>query len=147
MPRMKVTLMSSCSSCPSRGELGGNNMKIAVSTSEKNVEALLDARFGRCTYFQIHDTENGEVKVVENSGNLSNGGAGIAASQQLIDENIDVIITGNLGPNAFKIIDKANVKAYKCESISVGDALEKYKKNELEEITFPGLAHSGMGGK
>ena len=32
-----------------------------------------------------------------------------------IDEKVDVIITGNPGLNAFKLIDVAHVKAYKCE--------------------------------
>lgn len=121
-------------------------MKIVVSSSGKKIEDLLDIRFGRCEYFQIHDTESGEVKVVENKGNLAQGGAGIAAAQQIIDENAGVIITGNLGPNAFKIIDKANIKVCKCESIEVKVALERYKKGELSDIKQAGPAHSGMGG-
>lgn len=120
-------------------------MKIAISSTGKDLDSILDSRFGRCDYFQIHDTDNGEIKVIENSGKSSSGGAGIAASQQLIDENIDVIITGNLGPNAFKIIDKANVKLYKCENISIKAVLEKYNNNELEEINLAGPAHHGMG--
>ena len=56
-------------------------------------------------------------------------------------EDVDVIITGNLGPNAFKLIDVSHVKAYKCEDISITSVLEKYNKNELEEISFSGPAH------
>ena len=47
--------------------------------------------------FQIHDTENGEFNAIENKGQMSGGGAGIAAAQQIIDEKVDAIITGNLG--------------------------------------------------
>lgn len=120
-------------------------MKIAISATGRDMESLLDMRFGRCDFFQIHDSESGEVKVVENKGQLSDGGAGIAASQQLVDENVNVIITGNLGPNAFKIIEKTEIKTYKCGSISIKSALEKFKNNELEEITTAGPAHNGMG--
>lgn len=119
-------------------------MKIAISATGKNKDSLLDVRFGRCEYFQIYNSENGEFLAVPNSGLSCSGGAGIAASQQLIDENVEVIITGNFGPNAFKITEKAGVKAYKCDSISIEAALEKYKSNELEEITFAGPAHNGM---
>lgn len=120
-------------------------MKIAISAVGKNIDSILDPRFGRCEYFQIHDTDSGEVKIVENAGKVSSGGAGIAAAQQLIDENVDVIITGSLGPNAFKIIEKADVKAYKCGNISMKDVLENYNDGKLERISLAGPAHNGMG--
>lgn len=119
-------------------------MKIAISAEEKNIDSLIDVRFGRCEYFQIHDTNSKEVIVVENSGLTCSGGAGIVASQQLIDENVNVIITGNLGPNAFEIIEKAEVRAYKCGKISVKSALKKFGDNELEEIKIATKAHNGM---
>lgn len=120
-------------------------MKIAISAAGKNKDNLLDVRFGRCEFFQIYDNESGEFKVIENSGKSSSGGAGIVASQQLVDEEVNVIITGNLGPNAFKIIEKAEIKSYKCGSISIEAALEKFNNGELEEITLAGPAHHGMG--
>ena len=119
-------------------------MKIAISATGKTTDDLLDMRFGRCEYFQIHDTENEEIKILENKGKTASGGAGIAAANQLIDENVDVIITGNLGPNAFEIIEKAEIKAYKCDTISIKSALEKYNNNELEEIKIAGAAHHGI---
>ena len=118
-------------------------MKICISASGKNNDSLLDVRFGRCEYFQIHDTDTGEIKVVENEAKSASGGAGIAASNQLINENVDVIITGNLGPNAFGLIKKEGIKAYKCESMAVSLALEKYNNGELQEITMSGPAHHG----
>ena len=116
-------------------------MKIAISANGENNESILDVRFGRCEYFQIHDTEKKEVQILENLGKSASGGAGIVAANQLIDENVNVIITGNLGPNAFKLIDVSHVKAYKCEDISITAVLEKYNNNELEEISFSGPAH------
>lgn len=119
-------------------------MKIAISSTGKTMENLLDMRFGRCEYFQIYDTESKEVKILENEGQNASGGAGIIASNQLVDEKVDVIITGNFGPNAFEIIEKAGVKAYKCESISITSVIEKYNKGELEQISMSGPAHHGM---
>ncbi|EDU36549.1 NifB/NifX family molybdenum-iron cluster-binding protein [Clostridium sporogenes] len=119
-------------------------MKIAISSTGKTMENLLDMRFGRCEYFQIHDTESKEVKILENEGRNASGGAGIVASNQLVDEKVDVIITGNFGPNAFEIIEKAGVKAYKCESISITLVIEKYNKGELEQINMSGPAYHGM---
>ncbi|EPY2273917.1 NifB/NifX family molybdenum-iron cluster-binding protein [Clostridium sporogenes] len=119
-------------------------MKIAISSTGKTMENLLDMRFGRCEYFQIHDSESKEVKILENEGQNASGGAGIVASNQLVDEKVDVIITGNLGPNAFEIIEKAGIKAYKCESVAINSAIDKYNKGELEQISMSGPAHHGM---
>lgn len=116
-------------------------MKIVISAAGKTSENLLDMRFGRCEYFQIHDTESGEVQILENKGQNSSGGAGIVASNQLIEEKVDVIITGNLGPNAFELIEKAEIKAYKCRSIAISLVLEKYNKGELVEIKMSGPAN------
>ena len=115
-------------------------MKIAISSAGKTSEDLLDTVFGRCEYFQIHDTESGNIKVIENKGKTASGGAGIVASNQLVDENVDVIITGNLGPNAFEIIEKSEIKAYKCDNIVINSVLLKYSKGELEQLKMSGSA-------
>lgn len=120
-------------------------MKIAISASGKGMDSTLDMRFGRCEYFQIHDNESKEVRVVENKGQMSGGGAGIAAAQQLIDENVDVIITGNLGPNAFKLIEKSGIKTFKCNPVPVSMVLEEYNNGDLPELKEAGEAHQGMG--
>ncbi|EHN13269.1 NifB/NifX family molybdenum-iron cluster-binding protein [Clostridium sporogenes] len=119
-------------------------MKIAISSTGKTMENSLDIRFGRCKYFQIYDIESKEVKILENEGQNASGGAGIVASNQLVDEKIDVIITGNLGPNAFEIIEKSGIKAYKCEPVAINVAIDKYNKGELEQISMSGPAHHGM---
>lgn len=118
-------------------------MKIGISATGKNKDSLLDERFGRCEYFQIYNTTSGEIKVIENKAKSVSGGAGIAASNQLIDEKVDVIITGSLGPNAFDLIEKEGIKAYKCESIAISSVLKKYNNGELQEINMPGSAYHG----
>lgn len=119
-------------------------MKIAISTYGEEIDSSLDVRFGRCKYFQVHDTENGEIKILQNKGQFSEGGAGIAAAQQIIDEKVDVIITGSLGPNAFKIINKAGIEAYKCESIIISSVIERFQKGELNKLTRSGPSHQGI---
>ena len=104
----------------------------------------LDRRFGRCEFFIIYDTETKESVSIVNSGASAAGGAGIAAASQILEHNPQVVITGNLGPNAFEIIEKAEVKAYSCEVVSITEAVEKYQKNELSLISAAGGAHHGM---
>lgn len=119
-------------------------MKIGISTVGKEGKDMLDKRFGRCDYFQVYDTESKETVALENEGKAAKGGAGIAAAQQLLDQKVDAVITGNLGPNAFMILEKAQIKAYQCETGTVEDAIEKYQSNELSELTQAGPSHQGV---
>lgn len=119
-------------------------MKIGLSSKGKDLGSILDLRFGRCSYFLIYDMERDSFKVIENKGLKSEVGAGIAAVQQLIDEGVDIIITGKLGPNAFNIVEKSNIEALKGENIPIKSIIEKYKKGELSKLKEAGPAHHGM---
>lgn len=117
-------------------------MKIAISSSGKTLDSVLDLRFGRCDYFIIVENEN--VSCIENKGASCGGGAGIAAAQQIIDEKVEAVITGSVGPNALEPLLKSNINIYKSSAIPVELALEKFKKGELSEITQAGPSHHGM---
>ncbi len=119
-------------------------MKIAISSAGQNKESFLDKRFGRCNYFLIFNTENGEYKAIKNEGGTASGGAGIAAASQVIEEDVAIIITGNLGPNAFELIEKTEIKVFGCSEIPVIQAIEMFNSNQLLEIKAAGNAHQGM---
>lgn len=118
-------------------------MKIAISTNGTTEDSLLDQRFGRCKYFQIYDTDTKCFSLIENKGFTASGGAGIASSNQLIDEGIKIIITGSLGPNAFDIISESEIQAYKCSSLPINEIIDKYNNGELEKINSCGVSHHG----
>lgn len=109
-------------------------MKIAVSATGQNKDDLLDRRFGRCDYFQIFDTKTMQHEIIVNEGVSAEGGAGIAAASQVTELNVNVVITGDLGPNAFELLEKSQIAAYTCESISVDQAIERFQKNQLSRI-------------
>lgn len=119
-------------------------MKIAVSSTGQNKESLLDRRFGRCDYFQIFDTETKQYDVIVNNGVSAEGGAGIAAASQAIEENVSIVITGNLGPNAFELLEKSGIKSYSCEALPVFQTIDLFQENQLSEIVFAGKSHHGM---
>lgn len=122
-------------------------MKIAISCLGREMEDNLDLRFGRCSFFVIYDSSKGVSYTLENKGQASGGGAGIAASQQIIDENVEVVITGNMGPNAYNLMNSSGIKVYSCKEVSCLDAVKLYEKNELTEITAAGPSHMGMNSK
>lgn len=126
-------------------KMGGNNMKIGLSSSGKDLDSSLDLRFGRCPYFIIYDLDTEEITTIENKGAKASGGAGIAAAQQIIDESVEAVITSKVGPNAHELLVDADVKIYQGKSIPGKLLIESYKKGELEEIKESGPAHNGGG--
>lgn len=110
-------------------------MLIAISSKGNSMESMMDPRFGRAEYFIIADTDTMEFEVLENTAAVSGGGAGISASQLLIDKGAKAVITGHVGPNAMSVLEAANLEIYRGLSASVRENLEKFKIGLLEKIT------------
>jgi len=116
-------------------------MKIAVSSTGKKIEDIVDPRFGRCLYFIIVDVEKNKIKdfeTVENEGVDSMGGAGVRATELVAGKGAKVIISGNIGPNAFGALSRIGIKTVTgVGGISVKEAVERYLNGELKETKEP----------
>ncbi len=119
-------------------------MKILVSSKGKDENSLMDPRFGRCEFFYIYDSEKNDFNIIENKGFVSNEGAGVAAASQVIDEDVNVVITGSIGPNVFKLFKKCEIKMYKGNNKSVKDLIFDFQNEKLEEIQSSGPSHNGI---
>ncbi len=119
-------------------------MKVLISAVGKEKTDDFDLRFGRGDFFQIIDTQTGDTKVLENAGKTSDHGAGIAASQQAIDEKVDVIVTGHLGPNAFEILETSGIELMSAKGGTVEEVLNDYKAGKLEKIAKAGKSHKNI---
>jgi predicted Fe-Mo cluster-binding NifX family protein len=93
----------------------------------------------------IIDTETMESKVISNYSANSAHGAGIQAAQTIANANVKVVITGNIGPNAFNVLNASGIKIVTCASGSVRDAIQNYKNGQLDETERPTVGnHSNM---
>jgi predicted Fe-Mo cluster-binding NifX family protein len=121
-------------------------MKICVSAESNNLEAPIDPRFGRCPYFVIVDSETMQFEAVPNVASGATGGAGIQAAQTIANKGAKVLITGNVGPNAFQALSAAGIKIVTGAFGTVREVVEKYKRGELRETGAPTVGgHFGMG--
>lgn len=119
-------------------------MKLLVTSTTDNKNQRIDKRFGRAKYFTIYNTEDNSYKYIENEGKLQSNGAGSFASQQIINLDVDIVITGNVGPKALTVLKSAAIQAFKTEEVTVEKAINAYLDNTLEEIKTPGPSHAGM---
>ena len=122
-------------------------MKLCVSSTGKDLDADVDPRFGRCHYFLIIDTETMKINVISNESIMTSGGAGIQAAQMVVKTGATTVVTGNIGPNAFQTLHAADINVITGVSGTIKEAVEKYKKGELNETKAPNVgSHSGMRG-
>lgn len=121
-------------------------MKIAITANATNLDAEIDPRFGRCRYFIIADPDTMEFEALENSGALAGGGAGISTVQTIAGKDIEAVLTGNCGPNAYQVLSAAGIKVVTGVSGRVREAIQDYKSGKLRASAQPNVAeHFGMG--
>ncbi|MBW1679572.1 MAG: NifB/NifX family molybdenum-iron cluster-binding protein [Deltaproteobacteria bacterium] len=123
-------------------------MKICISAVASGLDAQVDPRFGRCQYFTIVDTDTMELESVENANIAASGGAGIQSAQFIANKGVEVVLTGNVGPNAYTTLQAAGVNIITGVSGPVREVVEAYKSGRFGAPTSgPTVdAHSGMGG-
>ena len=120
-------------------------MKIAIPAAGNDVNANLDPRFGRARYFLVADTETGAVEAHDNTQNLDAAqGAGIQAAQNVVNLGVAAVISGNVGPKAYRVLNAAGIKIYLCERTTVADAVQRFKAGELKEIDAANVAGHWM---
>ncbi|MGB3459976.1 MAG: NifB/NifX family molybdenum-iron cluster-binding protein [Halobacteriota archaeon] len=121
-------------------------MKICVTATAGDLNAQVDPRFGRCQYFVIVDSETMAFEAMANEAIAAPGGAGIQAAQTMVNKGVDVVISGNIGPNAFQVLSTAGVKIATGAYGTVQEATEMYKSGKLGETGASTVAaHAGMG--
>jgi predicted Fe-Mo cluster-binding NifX family protein len=122
-------------------------MKIAITVTAPDLDADIDPRFGRCLHFIVVDTDTMEYEALDNSAAMAGGGAGIAAAQILTGKNIEAVLTGNCGPNAYTTLTTAGIKVITGLSGKARDAIEQYKASTLQASSKPNVTgHFGTGG-
>ena len=123
-------------------------MKICVTATANSLDAQIDPRFGRCSYFILVDSETMQFEAVPNMAAGASGGAGIQAAQAIASKGVKLLITGNVGPKAFQALAAAGIEIATGAFGSVRESIEKYQRGELSKAGAPTVGgHFGMGGR
>jgi predicted Fe-Mo cluster-binding NifX family protein/ferredoxin len=120
-------------------------MKIAVTSTGPTLDDYVEARFGRCQYFLIVDTETMQTEVIENPNIALGGGAGIQSAQLMSEKGVTTVLTGNCGPNAFNVFGQAGVQVIVGVTGSVRNSVERFKAGAFSSATEPNVtSHFGV---
>jgi len=105
-------------------------MKICVSSMGGSLDAKVSERFGRAPYFVIVESGDMSFVPVVNAAESMQGGAGPEAVRQAAEKGAQVVLTGELGPNAKTALEAAGIKGVmglKGDK-TVRQAVEEYLK-------------------
>jgi predicted Fe-Mo cluster-binding NifX family protein len=123
-------------------------MKICITATTNSLDGQLDPRFGRCSYLIIIDSETKQFEAIPNMAAGATGGAGIQAAQTIAKKDVKLLITGNVGPNAFGALSAAGIGIITGAFGTVREVVEKYKRGEFKKTRSPSVdSHFGMGGR
>jgi predicted Fe-Mo cluster-binding NifX family protein len=106
-------------------------MKVAISSTGKNLQSEIYSHFGRCPFFIIVDTDDMSFETFDNKNMTLSGGAGIQAAGFLASKGVSAVLTGNCGPNAMKTFSAAGIQVFTGLTGNIVQAVENYKQGSL----------------
>jgi len=109
-------------------------MRVAIASLGPDLNSLVSPSFGQAPYIIIVEVENGEIKnyeVYQNPGLITGKGKGVALAQFILSKNVDAVVAGQFGGNAYAILSQSGVKLFSSPPITVKEAAVKAEKGEL----------------
>jgi len=121
-------------------------MQIAIPLADnKGLESSISTVFARCPFYILIDPETKVFTIEENPAQNASGGAGVRASQWMIDKEVAAVICGNLGPKAHDVLSAAKMPTFKFQSGSIEETLKAYNEKKLESFFESNVdAHAGI---
>lgn len=112
-------------------------MKVCITTAGAEAGDRLDSRFGRSPCFTFVDTESGDVRTEPNTYADGAGGVGARVAQFIAERGTQAVITAQVGPSAFAVLDAAGIEAYVSTAATVTEALAEFVEGRLERVSSP----------
>jgi predicted Fe-Mo cluster-binding NifX family protein len=108
-------------------------MKIAISSTGKELSDSVAELFGRCPYFFIAEIENSKIAkadAIKNDNENQASGAGMSAAKLLAENNVNIVIARTIGPRAMDVLKQFNIEVYNREG-TVKEVIQKFIDKKL----------------
>jgi len=101
-------------------------MKVAITATGNNQQALLDQRFGHCRFFVIYDTVNQAIEFLPNTFSSQMENAGKQAVQFLASREVQKIVSGEFGARIKPLMDSLKIQMIilKNKEIKIGEIID-----------------------
>jgi len=104
--------------------------KICITALGNSIDSEVDPKFGRAQYFLFLTPDSNHVEAISNPNKGMAHGAGIQAAQFVASKNPSVVITGDFGPNADRVLKEAGIKTITGAKGKVKDVLKDFIERE-----------------
>lgn len=114
------------------------NLKIGIATvGEKGLEDRVSETFGRASTYTIVEVMEGKivnVKILHNPAVSYKYGAGPIVTKMLIDEGVNLVVAGEIGPGATSILEHHNIEKVTFKAgVSVSEVLKELLKEGVNK--------------
>jgi len=110
-------------------------MRVCITSDGQGLDAPVNPSFGRAPYFLFVDEETLAIEAVKNAPGAH--GAGVQAAQTVASKGANIVITGNVGPNAHQGLSTAGIEIYVGAKGTAKEALEDYRAGRLTRADVP----------
>ena len=118
-------------------------MRIAIPVITNNKDTKISTSFGRSPYYLIYDVKENIMNYVKNTAKDAQGGAGVRASQIIIDNKCDVVITPQCGNNSYEVLKEAGIEVLQSKGDVVDLNIIYFQNKKLNHLTN---VHAGFHG-
>jgi predicted Fe-Mo cluster-binding NifX family protein len=126
------------------------SVKIAITACGPTADCTIDERLGRAYWILLYHLEEDAWSIIDNGENRNAPqGAGKLTAQALVRLGATHVLTGEVGPKAFRILKASGVRIYLGAAGSAAGALLTWQRGDLREAESPseiGSPHCLMGG-
>jgi predicted Fe-Mo cluster-binding NifX family protein len=125
--------------CTNKAGQEFNMEKIAITSEGPTFDDYVDPRFGRAAGFVIVELETMAIRYIDNGQTQVMGqGAGIQAAESIAGAGAGWVLTGYVGPKAFRALSAAGIKIVQnLQGLTVHEAVEKFKSGEIQVAQAP----------
>ncbi len=113
-------------------------MKIAITAGGSGWDSPVDTRFGRAHTFCIITLHGAKQKIesIPNTKNMHAAqGAGIQAAETVSMAGVETLLTGHVGPKAFRALNAARIDVYCGVQGNVRQALDDFLSDKLAQAS------------
>jgi len=99
---------------------------------------MIDERLGRAYWLLVYSFEEDAWEAVDNSANRNApSNAGYETARSLLTLGVTHVLTGEVGPKAFRFLQQAGVRVFLGASGTAAGALLAWQRGELKETESP----------
>ena len=104
----------------------GNDIIIAITSTGKSLDSMVNENFGRSPYIVLFDCKEETLTVIENPGAGLQSGAGRHAAETVINNSVTHLVTGSIGDKVVDLMKDAGIEIITGvkKSMTVKEAIE-----------------------